>query len=166
MHDAECAEVDDFVNGHKTLVGFKPPWGKQFAGIVQCRWGIADIHGAEPAELCLSINRDWRHQTIACMFRQKPIYRLDIAPKTECKDNWHTGEALGLQPVVCGPHVHGWHENREYVRINGFGRLPVRREISGSVLTLLDAIHWVADDLNIQIDPGQRDIDMPERTLV
>lgn len=166
MHDAECDEIDEFINGHKTLVGFKPPWGPQFAGIHQCRWGIADIHGAEPAELCLSVNRDWRHQTIVCLHRQRLIYRLDVAPASECKDNWHTAQTMGLPPFVCGTHVHGWPENREYVRCNGFGTMPVRRPIEASVSDLIHALHWVSVDLNIQIDAGQRDIEMPDKALV
>lgn len=31
---------------------------------------------------------------------------------------------------------------------------------------LIDALHWVASDLNIQIDAGQRDIDLPEFEIV
>ena len=166
MHDAECIEIDDFVAGHKTLVGFKPKWGEDYFGYHQCRWGVADVHGAEPAELCLSVSRDGVYHTISCLHRQRIIYRLDTAPEDECKPNWHTAAAMGLSPIVCGPHVHGWQENRDYVRVNGFGRMPVRRGIDGSVLTLLDAIHWVASDLNIQIDAGQRDIEMPDRVLV
>lgn len=166
MYDADCDEIDDFIASHKSLVEFKPPWSPQFAGLHQCRWGIADIHGVETAELCFTVSPNGAHQSIVCLHRQRLIYRLDVAPPGECKDNWHTAQALGLPPVVCGTHVHGWPENREYVRCSGFGRMPVRRPITAIVQDLTQALHWLAEDLNIQINPGQRDFEMPERTLI
>lgn len=162
MHDQECQDIDDWIVSHKSVVGFLPPWGKQFRRQFQTRWGIADHHGIESAELCLTFNRDGRHGSIVGVHRQRLIYRLDIAPDTECKDNFHTAWRQGLPHNVCGSHVHGWPENREYVIYNGFGELPVRRPIAGAVIGLIDALHWVAQDLQIQVGPGQRDIELPD----
>lgn len=162
MFEIECQEIDDYITGHKTVAGFLPPWEPQFRRQYQARWGILDQFGVESAELCLTYNRDGRHGSIVCAYRQRLIYRLDIAPETECKENFHTAWKQGLPPNICGPHVHGWPENREYVLCNGFGTLPVRRPTPGLVVGLIDGLHWVATDLNIQIDPGQRDIDLPQ----
>lgn len=166
MLEVDCAEIDEYLAGHKAMIGFKPPWGTPERGVFQCRWGIVDLHGLENSELCLSIGRDGRHSSIVCLHRQRIIYRLCVAPATECKPNFHTAWKLDLPHQVCGPHVHGWPENREYVLSNGFGELPVRRPSNGHVDGLIDALHWVANDLGIQIDPGQRDIDLPQIGLV
>jgi len=166
MSEADCAEIDAYISGHKTLVGFMPPWGREFAGQYQARWSIADLQGVESAELCFSIARDGYHQSIVCTHRQRLIYRLCVAPETECKDNWHTAWKQGLPHVVCGTHVHGWPENRDHVLVNGFGTMPVRRKVEASVLSIADAVHWVANDLNIHMDSIHRDIPMPERGLV
>lgn len=166
MHEGDVEEVDDYIKGHKTLTGFFPPWSPLFHRQWQARWGVADVNGIENGELCLSINRDFRHASIVCTFRQRLIYRLCIAPKTECKMNHHTAWKQNLPHEVCGPHVHGWPENRHYVLQNGFGEMPVRRNIEGLVETLSDALGWAAQDLNIQVDPGQRDFSYPARELV
>lgn len=166
MSLVECEEVDAFIAAHKTLVGFLPDWNPAFGGLHQTRWAIADIHGIESGELCLTVSPTGVYQTIVCTFRHKLIYRFDVAPAGECKPNWHTAHLQGLPAEVCGTHVHGWIENRSYAIVNGFGRMPVRRPVTASVLDLIDAVHWVAQDLNIQIDPGQRAISLPPRTLV
>lgn len=95
------------------------------------------------------------------MMRQKLIYRLDVVPPTECKPNPYGALALGLPFQVCGPHVHGWPENRKYVMENGFGRLPHRRYIDGVVMTIADGLAWVATDLNIMVTPEQRVCHLP-----
>lgn len=165
MHELECDEIDEYVSGHKAAVGFMPRWGIQFRRQFQTRWGISDMNGLENSELCLTSDRDGRRASIVCLHRQRLIYRLCVAPKTECKDNYHTAWKQGLPPVVCGVHIHGWPENRDYVCSAGFGELPVRRPLSG-VVGLIDALHWVVSDLGIQMDPGQRDIDLPPYELV
>lgn len=162
MHDQECREIDDYIDAHKAVVGFLPPWGRQFRGHFQTRWGLADHNGLESGELCLTYTRDGHYGSIVCTHRQRLIYRLDITPPAECKDNFHTASRLGLPARVCGPHVHGWLENREYVLSNGFGELPIRRPVLGQVMELSEALHWVAEDLQIQIDPGQRDFALPD----
>lgn len=166
MHDAECREVDAYIAGHKALIGFLPTWKLGHGGEHQSRWPLADPLGVESAELCFTVSRDGHHQTIVCLFRQRLIYRLDVAPTTECKDNHHTAHKQGLPFQVCGTHVHGWSENRDYVMINGFRELPVRRPVEGIVSDLKTAVHWVASDLNIQVDAGQRAISLPPLSLV
>jgi hypothetical protein len=94
------------------------------------------------------------------------IHRLDIAPQGECKPNWHTAWQQNLPAEVCGAHVHGWPENRGYVKTNGFGKMPVRRPIDGMVQNLLDGIGWIAEDLNIHIAPDQRSFETPPIELL
>jgi len=165
MHTADVEEVDAYLLRDKTMRGYLPGWTDLYRRQWQARWGI-ECDGIENSELCLTTSRDWRHQTIACMLRQRLIYRLDIAPISECKLNHHTAWKQGLPHEVCGPHVHGWPENRHHVINNGFSDMPVRRLIDGLVETLSDALGWVAKDLNIHIAPDQRDFAMPAAELI
>ena len=166
IDDAELDEVDAYIAQHKTMLGYVNGWELHYGRDWQVRWPIVDATGVESGELCLNVTRDHKHASICCIFRGRPIYRLDVAPKTECKDNWHTAWEQGLPAQVCGSHVHGWPENRAYVKVNGFGKLPVRRPINGLVASLQDGIGWVAQDLNIHIAPDQRDLEAPLAELL
>jgi hypothetical protein len=165
MQGADAQEIDAYIERYKTPRGYVTGWSLVTRRNWQTRWPIVSGDGVENSELCLAVSRDWRHQTILCIHRQRLIYRLDIAPKTECKPNHHAAWKQGLPNQVCGPHVHGWPENREYVMENGHAALPFRRPIDGLCETLSDALGWVAEDMNIHIAPDQRDFDMPDRSL-
>ncbi len=166
MYGVECEEVDAFIASHKTMRGYLPVWKQHFRRQHQSRWGIVDVNDIESGELCLTIGHDWKHASIVCTHRQRMIYRLCIAPLTECKPNHHNAWEQNLPHEVCGPHVHGWPENRAYVMVNGFDQLPVRRAINGLVETIKDAVGWAATDLNILIAPDQRDFNYPVQELV
>lgn len=167
MQEADAEEIDAYIAVYKTLIGYLPKWEPSTRRNWQTRWGISGPDGAENSELCLTVSRDWRHQTIICLHRQRIIYRLDIVPLTECKPNLHSSWRLGLPNLVCGPHVHGWPENRQYVIDSGDdNRLPNRRFIPGLCETLSDAIGWAGQDMNIHIAPDQRDFEMPAKALV
>lgn len=167
MNISDAEEIDAYIAGQKTLIGYLPNWEMGTRRQWQVRWGISGPNAVENSELFLSVSRDWRHQTIICLHRQRMIYRLDIVPETECKPNLHSAWKLGLPLEVCGPHVHGWQENRQYVISSGSdNRLPHRRLIPGRCETLSDAMGWVGEDMNIHIAPDQRDFQMPNRALV
>jgi hypothetical protein len=166
VDDAELDEVDDYIAQHKSLLGYAHGWEMHFGRDWQVRWPIVDAGGVESGELCLTVARDGKHGSICCLLRGRLIYRLDVAPLGECKTNWHTAWKQNLPAEVCGSHVHGWPENRAYVKVNGFGKLPVRRPIDGIVATLQDGIGWVAEDLNIHIAPDQRDLELPSVELL
>lgn len=167
MQGVDCEDVDNWLVGHKTLTGFLGKWGGHLFNTVQARCGIADINGVESGELCFTVSRNGTHQSIACVYRDSLIYHLDLVPDTEWKENFHTAAQYGLPPYVKGNHVHLWSDNRDYILKNGFNnRMPLRRPLATPAGDLRDAIHLVADDLNIQIDPGQRDFQMPEFKLV
>lgn len=167
MKEAECEEVDKWLLGHKTVVGFFGKWGQEHFGVFQSRCGIADIHGNESADLCLSASRNGKRQSIACIYRGNMIYHLDLVPDTELKENFHTAAEYGLPPYVKGNHWHLWQDNRDYILANGFNnRMPLRRPMPERPADLRDAIHLAANDLNIQIDAGQRDFQMPMFQMV
>jgi hypothetical protein len=167
MKEDALEDVDKWLLGHKTVVGFFGKWGDEHFGVFQSRCGIADIHGNESGDLCLSASRKGIHQSIACIYRGNMIYHLDLVPDTEEKENFHTAHRYGLPPFVKGNHWHLWKDNRDYIEANGFNnRMPLRRPMAERPADLRVAIHMAADDLNIQIDAGQRAFEMPEFKLV
>jgi hypothetical protein len=165
MYDVECAEIDAFIASYKTLDGLMPDWGDHRGRDFSVHWGLQDANGIEQSELCIVSDRRAEHISFAAIHRQKMFYRLDFVPQDEEHPNPFGAAALQLPNFVTGPHVHGWPECREYVRINGFGALPYRRQIPGLVETIADAFAWVAQDLNITATPEQRVLHMPERGL-
>lgn len=165
MYDAECDEIDTFISAYKTLDGLMPDWVDHRGRDFQVRWGIRDANDIEHAELCLTSDPKAEHISIVAIYRQKMFYRLDLVPAGERHSNPFGAAALLLPNFVIGPHVHGWSECREYVRLNGFGTLPYRRQISGVVETIEDALAWVCQDLNISATPEQRVCHLPDRGL-
>lgn len=161
MFDAEVDEVEAFLADYKTLEGFPPEWTQQHGRDWQVRWGIADKNHIQVGELCLSVSATLQRPSIAAMFQRKLIYRLDIVPEDECKPNAFSAYGLGLPAKVCGPHTHPWPENREYVRLNGFGVLPHRKPIEGTAVTLEHALAITAQDLGITVTGEQRECPLP-----
>jgi hypothetical protein len=165
MYDAECDQVDLFLASYKKLEGIMPEWTDHHGRDFQVRWGIRDANDIEQSELCITSDRTAEHISFVAIHRQKMFYRLDLVPKGERHSNPFGAAALGLPNYVTGPHVHGWLESREHVRLNGFGALPYRRQIPGLVETITDALAWVAQDLNITATPEQRVCHLPDKGL-
>lgn len=165
MHDAECDEIDAFIASYKTLDGIMPDWADHRGRDFQVRWGIRDANDIEYSELCITSDRRAEYISFTAIYRQKMFYRMDLVPPLEQHHNPFGAAALGLPNFVMGAHVHGWSESREYVRINGFGTLPYRRQIPGVVETIADGLAWVAEDLNITATPEQRVCHLPDRGL-
>lgn len=162
MHEGDVAEVDAFIGNHKSLDGLMPVWEQQSRGKWHVRWAVIDELGVQRGELSLTCDSDHSHPTIVCIYNQRSIYRLDIVPNDECKPNPFGAAELSLPAKVCGPHIHGWKENKEYVRVNGLSTLPFRKPIEGLAQTLKDGLGWVAQELNITVTGEQRDsCDLP-----
>lgn len=152
MSGADIEEIDNWLTGHKSVAGFLGEWGDQSYRAIQARCGVADINGVESAELCLTVSRNGVRQSIACIYRDKLIYHLDIVPDSEFKENHHTAAERGLPPFVYGTHAHLWDDNRAYIASAGFGcGMPLRRPLDDKPADLRDAIHLAAQHLNIQI---------------
>lgn len=166
MHDADCKQIDDFIAAYKTLDGLMPPWKDFYARDFQVRWAILDARDIQFGELNVVSNAEGTEIAFVALYRQQMFYRLDIVPPGEVHPNPFSAHTLNLPRFVTGPHVHGWEENREYVRKNGFQSLPFRRQIPGLVGQLSDGLHWVAKDLNIDVRGEQRVMNLPDRKLI
>lgn len=163
MYDAEVAEVDAFLAEYKTLDDLPPEWTQQYGREWQVRWGITNSIGVQVGELCLSLNEKLERPSISALYQRNLIYRLDIVPASECKPNDFGARHHGLAPLVCGPHTHPWPANKEYVRLNGFGRLPYRKPIEGTAVTIDHAIAIAASDLGIDVKGHQRECPLPRQ---
>lgn len=166
MNDAECQQIDQFIAQFKTLEGLMPPWKNYQQRDFQSHWAILDENEIQYGELKVISDRWAKNMTIVAVHQQRMFYRLDIVPKLEMHPNPFGADALGLPLEVTGPHIHGWSENRDYVRVNGFSRLPYRRQIAGDVQLIADALHWVVKDLNITVTGEQRVVELPDKVLL
>lgn len=163
MADPTVEEVDAFIQGHKTLDDFLPPWEQRYGWDWETRWGILDAHGRQQAELVFTINAALTHPSISAIFRKRLIYRVDIVPMTEIKHNEWGAIAVGLPAVVQGPHTHPWPEHREFIRQNGFGELPFRKPVDIVDVRFIRALEVASADLNIHVEPRQRECEPPSQ---
>ena len=62
-----------------------------------------------------------------------------------------------------GSHVHGWDDNREWVRAKGLEELPFKHPINAPPNLELMFDH-VATEMNITVLPSQRDITLPPQS--
>jgi hypothetical protein len=156
--------VDAFLAEYKTLDGFFPAWARRGPEWTS-RWPILNSLGAAEGVLAFTIDGAITHPTISVLYRSYLVYRLDIVPAGECKPNPLGAFALGLPRQVCGPHTHPWSMNRDWVMANDFGELPYRQPITLADPSFIRGLEWAGAELNINISPSQRDIDMPAATL-
>ena len=166
MADPTIDEVDAFIAGFKTLDGMLSEWEQRWGWDWQAQWGLLDVQGRQTGELKFSINAALTRPTIVATFRRKLIYRVDIVEKSDCKYNDLSAQELGLPPIVCGPHSHPWAENRKFVELNGFGELPVRKPVSIADTKIIRALEVTAADLNIHVEPRQRDVELPRQATL
>jgi hypothetical protein len=163
--DADVDDIDAFLADAKTLIGGEPLWRPGgFAGDLHATWGIADSVGVSRGELRFRVSpADRTEPSISVIYRGRPVWRVDIVPPTSWKPNPPDAVGLGLPPRVDGPHEHAWPDNREYVRINGFRRLPNRRPLP-AIRRLPQALAALAARINLTLGPDQRGFDVPPRT--
>lgn len=166
MADPTLDEVDEFIAEYKTLAGFLPEWSQVRGWDWSTRWGVENAVGVQQAELAFSIDYALKKPTIVMIYRKCLIYRVDIVPETECKNNDFGAMALGLPSLVCGPHVHSWCDNRGFVEQNGFGQLPFRKPAAVADTRFIRALEVIAEDLNINITPAQRQCEPPRQAAL
>lgn len=157
--------VDDFVPVKKFLEGAPPQWTQApRVHEIQAIWNVLEESGAARAHLRFRLSPASRREpSISVIFRNNPIWRLDIKPDDVCEGNPFGADALGLPPEVCGTHSHTWHGNRGYVLDSTIWDLPARRKVHAQVRRLPQALAFMAAELNIELTPEQRLFDIPPR---
>ena len=159
--EAELAEVDAYLGAPKTLVDALPGWTMAFGTEFSARWGVLDADGAQVAELVFKCRASLRWPSLTLLHRRRLIHRTDLVPPTERKPNPISASRLGLPPIVTGSHMHRWPENREHVKLAGFGELPNRTPTPTALRTFEQALAATCDELNIHLKPEQRAFELP-----
>lgn len=159
----DLEEVDEFFAEQKTLQGAPPFWAAGTRdGEYQATWPIEEVSGVSRAHLRFKCPKmHLSAPSISVIFRNQPVYRLDLTDPAICKPNSLLGIKVGLPAEVCGNHAHTWSDNRKHIEINGFGELPLRRPAPEKARRLPQALPWLAGEINLVITPDQRRFDVP-----
>lgn len=167
MRDADISDVDAFLAGEKRLQQLPglglPNWGlSNFNEELAATWNIEDELGVVVGRLqfrCGKIAPVFPSMTV--VFRRMPVWRLDIEADHVSHPNPPWAEKLGLPPLVAGSHEHSWEHNREYLRKAVRWELPARQPIPGNIKKLSQALPWLAERINLELDHGQRGFEVP-----
>ena len=164
---AEIADVDAFLAQPKVLMGPPPTWvGEGWRGNLQATWNVADVHGAAIATLRFTCGRfSNRSPTISLIFRNKPVWRIDIEDPPRPHPNPRWAGNFNLPPVVIGSHEHRWPYNRDHVaQIAPEWDLPARRPLHGPIKRLTAGLYAFAAEVNIALESDQRHFDVPPQS--
>lgn len=164
---AEITQVDAFLARPKFLQGPPPEWAQgSRTREMQMIWNIEDDAGIVSGNLRLVWPRaDGRKPSVSLVWRSDSIWRVDIEDPGVCHSNPHDAYLYDLPPDVCGSHSHSWPINRDYVlNTPHIWSLPYRCHIPVQVRKLDQAVHWLADQINLTLGPDQHIIEMPPQT--
>lgn len=163
---AEVAAADAFLDQPKTFDGLPPLWtDSDWGGEITAKWIIQDEFGAPVGELRFTAQQTDTSQTsLSLLAGGKPLWRMDFDSAAVCHSNPHDGHILGLPALVCGPHEHAWPINRLHVLSQPLWTLPYRRPLPASVRRLSQGLHWLADQINLTVEPDQRGFEGPTRS--
>lgn len=164
--DQEIAEIEAFLADPKKVADGVPVWiAATRKNEYQAIWGIFESSGVSRAELRFRYSSLSKSEpSVSVVFRRRLVARIDIVPPQSWKPNPPGAFALGLPARVEGTHTHSWADNRDFVRSNGFGQLPFRRPLPVAMKRLPQAIAALAAEINLTLEPDQRDFDVPTRS--
>lgn len=167
VRDAEILEVNAFVAERKRLRGPPPLWFPSgWKTELQSVWIVEDLQGVARAQLRLVCQRSANpYPTINLVFRNHPIWRVEIEdpPKPHFNPLW--AAALGLPPIVTGSHEHSWPDNRDHVAtIAPDWEIPARRPLKPQVRRMPQALASFASAINLELDSVQHMFDVPSQS--
>ena len=164
---AEVQLADAFMNAPKSLDGAPPVWGSgAWGGEYATSWNVLDGDGAPAASLRFTAKKsDPSIVSINLIWRNRPLWRVDVEPPITSHANPPDAWSLGLPAAVMGTHSHPWDANRAHVlaQIEQWD-LPYRRQAPIAVRRLEQALLWFGDQIGITIDPDQRGFDGPTKS--
>ena len=166
--DREIDDIEAFLSEEKRLQGPHPAWGRSiYPKELSASWPVEDSLGVVRAEFRFRCpEEDRTTPSMSLLFRQQPIWRIDLGDDALLHLNPPIAERLGLPPTITGPHEHGWPDNAENIRgmTPPDWRLTVRRPISPQMRRLSQALPWLADRIRLLLEPSQRGFDVPPRS--
>jgi hypothetical protein len=158
--------VDQFLERPKTLRDGLPEWQKSaWSGEMTAIWILRDDLEVEVGQIRFKYPRNSNISPgLSLILRGNAIWRVDLVPEDECKFNPHDAHVFGLPPRVCGPHEHCWADNRDYVRSNGFTKIPYRRPLTPQLRHFGQILPWLASRITLELTPEQRKFDKPPQS--
>lgn len=162
---AEVEAAEAFLASPKTLDGTPPTWvDGTWGGEYTATWIILDSDGAPAAQLKFTAQKgDTSVSSINVIFQGRTVWRLDMDYEHVCHSNPHDAHLLKLAALVCGPHEHAWEINKAYLLSQDLWRLRYRRALPSAITRLGQGLLWLADEINLTIEPDQRGFDGPTR---
>lgn len=166
VRNRDVRQVDDFLRAEKSTPWGAPEWAPSSRPReVQAIWRIQDASGVERAHLrfrCATNRREF--PSVSLIFRDDPIWRVDLVPVAECKPNPAWAVREGVPPMVCGPHEHAWSDNRTHLLTGAPWCLPCRRPLPSNVRRLPQVLPWLAERIGLTLCEGWRAFDLPPQT--
>jgi hypothetical protein len=162
--DADLAAIDAFLAERKRLQGPPPLWEPAVRDYeMQAIWLVEDSLGIVRGQLRFRCDRRRRATpSFSLLWRNNPIWRVDLEEPTKREFNPHWGFQVGCPPFVDGSHGHEWPDNREHLRLMpAEWDLPCRRPIPVNLRRLDSCIAWFATRVNLELGPDQRGFDVP-----
>jgi hypothetical protein len=103
-------EVDAFLEEAKGLQGVFGEWRPSSRpGELEHIWLIEDALHIVRAQLRFRVSRISKaYPSVSLVFRNSPVWRIDLVPADVCHLNPLGSDRLGLPPRVCGSHCHSW----------------------------------------------------------
>jgi hypothetical protein len=167
----ELTAVDGFLAQTKRLYKIPPEFGpskfQRGEPASDAIWPIEDSLGVITSGQLRIVSRAGAElgATIAVIYANQCVCRLDFVPLSVCHPNPAWAQYLGLPPIVCGPHYHGWEHNREHVAESGVWKLPVRETLQPQIKKFEQALPWLASKINLVLTDEQRAFEFPRRLL-
>ncbi|WP_438997560.1 hypothetical protein [Candidatus Puniceispirillum sp.] len=161
LSEEDIFEIDQFLSSQKTLTIELPNWTKSSRpDEYEARWPLKNESGISIAHVIFRFNNNGQI-SISLIFRNKPIWRLDIVDEGEIKPNPHDAHNYDLPPNISGNHEHQWNDNKEYIRRNGLGTLPYRRPLQPQIRQFRQAMGHFMSVINVETDRNTWQFDLP-----
>lgn len=162
MHPTDIAETDAFIAGIKKLEGYPPEWQKTGRGW-QCAWAITDGAGIVVGQLRFECDLSLKCLSISVIFGAASVTRLDVVPEHHWHENRHGARSLGVVPIIYGPHIHNWPDNRTWLMKNNIAELPYARGVDYPLDDFPATFSRFCDEINLTLEPGQRSVLLPRQ---
>lgn len=166
VDEANLAIIDDYLtNSAKVLDGFQPHWVYQ-PGYkdFQIGWPILEEDTGKTRSR-LQFRVPEQHPefcSIGLLVRGNTVCRVDRDSPDVCKANPPFASRLGLPYQVCGPHVHSWADNRQFISESGNWDVPARRPITETLDSIDAMFFWFCAHINVRIQPHNRPLILPD----
>ncbi|MDB2391089.1 hypothetical protein N9X12_07720 [Alphaproteobacteria bacterium] len=161
LSEEDILEIDEFLLRQKTLSIETPNWTESSRpNEYEARWPLEDNSGVLIAHVIFRFNYNGQI-SISLIFRNKPIWRIDIVDEFESKPNPPDAHIYDLPAEIVGNHEHQWNDNKEYIKQNGLGSLPYRRSLKPQIRQFQHAMPHFMNAVNVETDANTWKFDLP-----